>query len=143
MYNVVDGEATIIGYIGSATELTIPSELGGCPVTTIEDEAFSFCESLTSVTIPDSVTTIGGDAFYNCNVLTTVYFTGSEDQWNSIYVRPGNDALLNANIIFNSTGPAPLILWGDANGEGVVDLRDASKFAQYANDDTIVLGPKE
>ena len=38
-------------------------------VTTIGDDAFSYCESLTSVTIPDSVTTIGYSAFYSCNSL--------------------------------------------------------------------------
>ena len=28
----------------------------------------------------------------------------------------------------------------DANGDGAIDLRDATKLAQYAIDDTIVLG---
>ena len=40
-------------------------------LTTIGNEAFYFCTSLTSVTIPDSVTTIGWYAFENCN-LTSV-----------------------------------------------------------------------
>ena len=41
-------------------------------VTTIGEEAFRSCTSLTSVTIPDSVTTIGGSAFYNCTRLASV-----------------------------------------------------------------------
>ena len=41
-------------------------------VTTIGDKAFYFCDSLTSVTIPDSVTTIGYAAFYRCYNLTNV-----------------------------------------------------------------------
>ena len=41
-------------------------------LTTIGDEAFRECNSLTSVTIPDSVTTIGGYTFYGCSSLTSV-----------------------------------------------------------------------
>ena len=40
-------------------------------VTTIGDEAFSFCSALTSVSMP-SVTTIGDEAFYRCYALTSV-----------------------------------------------------------------------
>ena len=38
----------------------------GDGVTTIGDNAFSYCKSLTSVTIPNSVTTIGDGAFSYC-----------------------------------------------------------------------------
>ena len=41
-------------------------------VTTIGDEAFWDCDSLTTVTIPDNVTTIGDEAFWDCDSLTTV-----------------------------------------------------------------------
>lgn len=55
----------ILGYTKDITkDLTIPDS-----VTSIENWAFGYCESLTSVTIPDSVTSIGHDAFYNCNNL--------------------------------------------------------------------------
>ena len=52
--------------------LTIPATIKGYPVTTIGDWAFAHCDSLTSVTIPDSVTTIGKYAFYYCTSLTSV-----------------------------------------------------------------------
>ena len=38
----------------------------------IEMAAFSHCESLTSITIPDHVTSIGSEAFYFCTVLKNV-----------------------------------------------------------------------
>ena len=51
----------------SLTSVTIPDS-----VTSIEYFAFQNCTSLTSVTIPDSVTEIRSSAFYNCSSLTSV-----------------------------------------------------------------------
>ena len=62
--------------------LSIPSTLGGCPVTTIGYGAFSGCDGLTSVTIPGSVGWIEGEAFRACGGITSaviqdgVYYIG-------------------------------------------------------------------
>ena len=42
------------------------------PITKIGYEAFCNCDSLTSVTIPDSITTIGNYAFEDCDSLTSI-----------------------------------------------------------------------
>lgn len=81
---------------GSLTSITIPNS-----VTSIGASAFENCSSLTSITIPDSVTSIGWRAFMNCSSLETVYYTGSQEQWDEISISSGNDYLRNAEIVVN------------------------------------------
>ena len=83
-------------YCDSLTSIVIPDS-----VTTIGDFAFENCNSLTSIVIPDSVTTIDNGAFYGCNSLTDVYFTGTKEQWNSIVINEYNYNLKNAIIHYN------------------------------------------
>ena len=85
MYTVANGEVSIGGGSSSSTavptstsgQLTIPSTLGGKPVTRIGDYAFNNCRSLTSVAIPDSVTNIGNQVFNYCTNLTSVTIPNS------------------------------------------------------------------
>jgi predicted ribosomally synthesized peptide with SipW-like signal peptide len=56
----------------NATEVVIPSEINGIPVTSIGAEAFDSNTTITSVTIPDTVTEIGNDAFSDCANLSSV-----------------------------------------------------------------------
>ena len=59
------------------SEITIPSEYKGCPVTEIENQAFRYCEKLTSVTVPNSVTSIGDMAFCYCSSLESIIIPDS------------------------------------------------------------------
>ena len=90
------GEQAFMG-CSSLTSVTIPDS-----VTSIHWGAFYDCTSLASVTIPDSVTSIGAWAFRDCTSLTDVYYAGSEAQWKAISISSnGNDDLLTANIHYN------------------------------------------
>lgn len=65
-----DNTIKITGYTGSETDIIIPSEIDGKPVTIIGNSAFKE-KGLTSVEIPDTVVTIEDEAFMN-NLLTSV-----------------------------------------------------------------------
>ena len=67
-----DGTAEIVKYKGSDQDISIPEQLDDNTVSTLGDHAFAWRDSLTSVTIPDSVTSIGAWTFEGCNSLTSV-----------------------------------------------------------------------
>ena len=56
---------------------SLTSVVIGNSVTSIGNYAFYNCSSLTSVTIPNSVTSIAGSAFYNCTSLTSITIPNS------------------------------------------------------------------
>ncbi|MDO5806674.1 MAG: leucine-rich repeat domain-containing protein, partial [Eubacteriales bacterium] len=101
VYQASDDAATLVRYFGSDSKVDIPTELGGKPVTSIEKSTFEGCSSLTEVTIPKSVTSIESYAFHDCEALATVYYGGTQEDWDALKKNIGdnNTPLLNANII--------------------------------------------
>lgn len=72
-----DGTAEIAHYWGDAADLEIPSEMGGVTVTAIGDDAFSRCNALVHIALPDGVTAIGGAAFFSCTSLVSIVIPDS------------------------------------------------------------------
>lgn len=100
-YTIPDS-VTRIGYhafgdCSNLSSVTIPGS-----VTNIGYEAFYNCSSLISVIIPDSVISIGDSAFSNFDSLNTIYYSGTEEQWNSISIDSNNQALENAAIEYKT-----------------------------------------
>ena len=72
-----DNKVSITDCNESATSVTIPSSIGGYPVTKISWYAFQNCKSLKSVSIPTSVTEIKYNAFQNCTALSSITIPNS------------------------------------------------------------------
>jgi hypothetical protein len=77
-YEFTNGTVTITGYTGPGGAVVIPSEVNGVPVTGIGNGTFQLRDNVASVTIPNSVTSIGDNAFGYCTSLTSIYFEGNE-----------------------------------------------------------------
>jgi len=63
----------------SLTSIDLPNSL-----TSIGESAFNGCGSLTSIVIQNNITRLKLYAFDNCWSLETIYYTGTEEEWNAI-----------------------------------------------------------
>ena len=120
----------------SLKEVNLPIGL-----TKIGDSAFVGCESLASIAIPKSVKSFGASVFNN--YLKTVYFEGSEEEWNAITFGANNTPLEQAEIIFNFTGatvpdePKDSITWSFDSSDGHLflsgsgDMLEREKASDY------------
>lgn len=73
-YEIENGKVTILGLVEGVelTELVIPAQIEGYPVTRIGDKAFANCSELTRVVLPDSVIKMGEEVFSWCVKLQEV-----------------------------------------------------------------------
>lgn len=61
----------ITDYLGTETDVVVPSLYCGKPVTVIADEAFINC-NITGINLPESLLSIGKNAFCNCKMLKSI-----------------------------------------------------------------------
>lgn len=115
-------------------------------VKVIPGEMFLNCSSLEQISIPNSVVQILIDAFKGCDNLSSVYYGGSEEQWNAINItEDGNEKLLAAKIHYNngassSDSDAQYILakftgYDDATKQVSLET-DSSVFKYWTTDQT-------
>ena len=79
-YTSADGEKIYAWQLGDSQEVNNTYENGvgviefNNPVTEIDDDAFKYCNNLTSISLPNSVTYIGSVAFLGCTNLSNITF---------------------------------------------------------------------
>ena len=100
------GRRAFIGCL-SLGKLTLPESL-----TEIGEEAFYGCLGLKEVIMGINVARIGSDAFTVCKRLATIYYCGTETQWNSIDIGSSGDYLTNATrYYYTETEPTKAGNW--------------------------------
>ncbi|HSD08233.1 leucine-rich repeat protein [Flavobacterium sp.] len=101
IYNVTEiGESAFFG-CESLDSITIPNS-----VVSIGEYTFYNCSSLASITIPSSVTSIGEYTFYNCSNLTSVTIPSS-------VTSIGDDAFYNCSNLTSVTIPSSVTSIGN------------------------------
>lgn len=89
------------GWCISITSITIPDG-----VTSIGRYAFEDCYHLTSLMIPESVTNIGNDLFGGSCELRNAYYPSTPEQWENVTVGKNNSNLMY-NLIFECNSEKP------------------------------------
>lgn len=97
---MISGDITTIGDYAFCNCPGITSVAVSNNVTSIGKNAFANCSGITNVNISKSVTSIKDNAFNNCNAIVSVYYGGTETEWNLINIGTGNDKLVNAPKIY-------------------------------------------
>lgn len=71
-------------------------------VSVIEENAFEECISMISAVIPASLTSIEDSAFLGCKSFHTIFYKGTQEQFEQIDIADGNEAFEQANLYFYS-----------------------------------------
>lgn len=108
---LTDCVATIHG------DLVLPETLGGYPLASVGDRAFADCEGLSSVTVHDEKLTFGANVFSGCAPELVLY--AAKDSSAASYAAENN---LQAE---------PLLILGDCDNDGRLNLGDLTLFASY------------
>ena len=111
-------------------------------VTSIETQAFASCSNMTTVFIPKSVTQIGIAAFAN-SALTTVYYGGSEAEWNNIQKVGDTAATLSKVTLFYNIDPEPRLTPDTKTVYKVGEAFDKDGSSVKIADQTVSLSDKD
>ena len=131
-WEIVEDGVAITRYTGIGSHVVIPAALGGNNVVSVGiegsygafesheeieelvfpaglkricDEVFWGCSGITKLWLPQSLESIGARAFQGCSRITDIYYAGTRQQWQNIYIDTylyGNEEILNATVHYES-----------------------------------------
>ncbi len=127
-YEIINGEAVITKYNGTATEVTVPATIDGYTVYGIGDSAFKDNTKITTVTVESGVKSVGASAFENCTNLATIQLPatimlcGENAIYNTAYYN--NRSNWKEKPVNNTSGPSignggANISWEDISASGL------------------------
>ena len=140
----------LVTYVGTETDITLPEDYNGEGYV-INDRAFYYNDSITSVTIPDSVTSIGSWAFFSCDSLISVTIgsnvtTIGSQAFDFCYklVEIVNHSSLditgvNGSVPYIHTGESKIVKEGDYT---FVTLDEVNYLLGYKGDETDITLPE-
>ncbi|MBQ6232420.1 MAG: leucine-rich repeat protein [Clostridia bacterium] len=79
-YIVVEGETMLVSYTGADEEVTVPDELGGCPVTVIKQGSFKKLDNLKNLYFPKTIRQLELWAVTSCKNLEGIYVPCSPEK---------------------------------------------------------------
>ena len=68
-------------------------------ITVIADLCFKSCTALQTITFDGIPEKIESSAFSGCDAISTIYYSDTLNTWQAINISPGNDPILNAEVI--------------------------------------------
>ena len=97
---LIPDTVTMIGESAFKNCLSMVLAYAGEGTETIQASAFANCVNLGAIFLPANLQAIDKTAFLNCNGLEIVFYDGTQEQWEAISIAEGNDALAQAEIMY-------------------------------------------
>lgn len=139
LYTVEDSRgqkaAEITGYEGKIRTMSVPSQIGALPVTSVGSHAFAGRKDIEEVILPQSVTRVRSFAFHNASNLRRLCITDNIRDWYQGVVRQctslrqivctvySENYSVIRQILSDNDFTLELILYYDANGRDPEEVR--------------------
>ena len=111
-----NGTLTISGAGATFGYVTVEFQTGwwspGMPLPTWSPLHY-YKDDIKRVVLTNGLTILGPNVFYQCDRITDVYFDGTQEEWNAIDIREGNETLTGATIHFKYVEPPHEHDWGE------------------------------